>query len=119
EIELLPVTTEADFLQKLMSEDGENRELAYTIPHSVSDIQEYSEPTEDHTQELLPTEPDNTPDQIDPPAQLTSAPQPARKVAQKRASQIRRSLKISSKKQRERHKKQNYNQYKRKPKRRK
>src|SRR5262249_10260854 len=46
EPELLPVITEADFLQKLMSEDGENRELAYTVPHSVPDIQEYSEPTE-------------------------------------------------------------------------
>jgi hypothetical protein len=110
ETEPLPITTEADLLQKLMSEDGENTEFASAFPHIVSDIQEYNELTEDQTQDLQPAEPDSTPD---PLAQPVSAPN----TVHKRASQVRRSFKISDKKQNKRHKIQNFNQHKRKNKR--
>jgi hypothetical protein len=128
EIEPLPTTTEADFLQKLMSEDGEDTEFASASPHTVPDIQEYSELTEDQTQDLQPTEPDTPPEQLYPQstesdtpseqlyplAQSASAPQPASNTAPRRASRVRRSIKISSKKQKKRHKTQKFNQYKRK-----
>jgi hypothetical protein len=116
EVEPLPATTEADFLQKLMSEDGENEEVAYAIPPALPDIQKYSELTETTTQDLQPTEPDSIPEQIDPLTQPVSVPKPPSNAAQKRASQVRRPLKISRKKQKERHKHKNFNQYKRKQK---
>jgi hypothetical protein len=146
EIEPLPTTTEADFLQKLMSEDGEITQIASTSLHIVPDIQEYTELIEDPTQDLQPIEPDRIPEQthpqptedripeqthpqptepdhiseqIYPLAQLLSAPQPASNAAHKRASQARRSFKISSKRQKQRKKVQTANQYKRKHKRQK
>jgi hypothetical protein len=114
EIEPLPTTTEADFLQKLMSEDGENTEFAFVSPHTVPDIQEYSELTEDQTQDLQPTELDSIPEQIYP---LAQPPQSTSNAAHKRASQARRSFNISYKKPKKRHKTQNFNQYKRRHKR--
>jgi hypothetical protein len=56
EVEPLPATTEADFLQKLMSDDeitedtfeldSKHEEIEYAIPHVSPDIEEESEPTE-------------------------------------------------------------------------
>jgi hypothetical protein len=86
EAEQLPATTEADFLQKLLSEDVED---------------------------LQPTEPDNLPEQVDLPAQPVSVPEQPANAEQKRASQSRKSPKIYSMKQKKRHKKTKFNQYNR------
>jgi hypothetical protein len=85
EVEPLPETTEADFLQKLMSEDGE------------------------HEEDLQPTEPDNILEQVDPPAQLVSSAEQPANTEQKIASQIRKPPKIYSMKQKRRPKKSKFN----------
>ena len=117
EIEPLPATTEADFLQKLMSEDGENEEIAYDIPHTLPEIQEYDELTETTLQDLQQTALGSIPEQIDSLPQTVSEPGPLSNTAQKRARKTRTPLNISSKMQKSRHKRQNFNQYKRKQKR--
>ncbi len=89
EVELLPETTEADFLQKLMSEDGDDEE------------------------DLQPTKPDSILEQVDPLAQPVSTPEQPPNEAQKRASQIRKPRKTYSMKQKKRHKKPKFNQYNR------
>jgi hypothetical protein len=85
EVEPLPETTEADFLQKLMSEDGE------------------------HEEDLQPAEPDSRLEQVDPPAQLVSPPEQPANTEQKIASQISKPPKLYRMKQKRRHKKSKFN----------
>lgn len=153
EVELLPETTETDFLQKLMSEDEEDEraepvprtseeflvageqsvaqegdrtepaleldsqyeEIEYAIPSTLPEIQEESEPIETtiqyQTQDLQSTEPE--PVLLDPLAQPISFPEQLSHEEQKRANQIRRSLKMYSIKQKKKYRKQRFNQYNR------
>ena len=90
ELATLPTITEADFLQKLMIEDGENTD----VPQ--------------------PDEPDSTPRQTAPLVQPLTDPAPPSHKEQKRASRARKLHNISSQKQKKRHKKLHFNQYHRK-----